>query len=550
MAVQIETQGQLSEFVEILKRRKWQIILPALLISAIGTAVAVIIPKKYEVSTQIELRETVLTSTEQGGVFVSKLVKEAHLAQIQLKSSVRVKDVVRELNWADYLVLERDEFRRSEMDGYVDAIANDISVRVTEKRREDSLRFVTIMYANTDVDRAVEFLKALRTNWIREVLERDKHQLKNERDTLQKERRKLETLVATLNEELTSKRKQYGLSPTQPVGGTQARKEDPLVVRIADKQLKLEEVQSEISRLEASIEKHTSRRDELPEMIAETTRSDGVSFVEEYARIEQELHTLSTRLERYRPLHPKYARIQKDMQALEEYRSELRGLETEGEVEETLMANPRRRKQQDLIEDLELDLSLAMGQVDALDEDLKHDKEYLKELQDVYKDISSIQSQIDNYNAALTDTTKKYFDKVNQYAIILGPQGNPFQITKSVNRPDTPSAPNPYMIIAFAVVFGFGLGIGGTVLAEFSKNCFRGVQDISRVMVVPVLGCVNTIVTRAERRRKLLARFLLGFSSASVLGSILFVTWAWARDPELLSPEVRDAIDIFRGIFS
>lgn len=550
MAVQIETQGQLSEFVDVLKRRKWQILLPALLISAVGTAVAVIIPKKYEVTTQIELRETVLTSTEQGGVFVSKLVKEAHLAQFQLKSSSRVQDVVRGLNWPDYLVLERDKERRHEIKAYLDKIASDIMVRIPEKRQQDSSRFVSIMYANTDADRAVEFLKALRTNWITDVLERDKHQLKNERDTLQKERRKLQGLVSGLNEDLTNLRKQYGLSPTQPVGGGMARDEDPLVVRIGEKEIEVETLQSDINRLEGLIEQHTLRRDELPEMIAETSTTAGVSYASEYGRIEGELSGLRTELDRYRPAHPKYPRLQKEIQALEEYRSELRGLETKGEIEETLKANPKRRRQQDLIDDYELDLGLAVTRIAALDEELKHDREYLKELQDVYKDISAIQGQINNYRAALEDTTKKYFDKVNQYAIIQGPQGNPFQITDEVYKPNSPSAPNPYMIIAFSVVFGFGIGIAGSILAEFSKNCFRGAQDISRVMVVPVLGCVNTIVTRAERRRKALARFLLGFSSAAVLGSILFVTWAWAKDSNLLSPEVRDAIERFRGMLS
>ncbi len=550
MAVQIETQGQLSEFVEVLKRRKWQILLPALLISAVGTAVAVIIPKKYEVTTQIELRETVLTSTEQGGVFVSKLVKEAHLAQFQLKSPVRIQNVVRELNWADFLVLERDEERRHEIKAYIDKISSDVMVRIPEKRREDSSRFVSIMYANTDVDRAHEFLKALRKNWISDVLERDKHQLKNERDTLQKERRKLQTLVAELNEELTTLRKQYSLSPTQPVGGGMARDEDPLVVRIGEKETELEDLGSDIKRLEGLIEQHTLRRDELPETIAETSTKQGISFASEYARIERDLSEKRAELARYRQRHPRYRRLQKELQVLEELRLEYRGLETAAEIEETLKANPKRRRQQDFIDDYELELELAQARITTLDEELKHDREYLKELQDVYKDISAIQGQINNYNAALEDTTKKYFDKVNQYAIIQGPQGNPFQITQEVQKPKSPSAPNPYMIIAFSVVFGFGLGIAGTILAEFSKNCFRGVQDISRVMVVPVLGCVNTIVTRAELRRRRLARFLLGFSSVAVLGSILFVTWAWARDSSLLSPEVRDAIERFRGLLS
>jgi len=206
--------------------------------------------------------------------------------------------------------------------------------------------------------------------------------------------------------------------------------------------------------------------------------------------------------------------------------------------------------QQDKIDDAELKLELAVDRIAVLELELKADREYLIELQDAYKDISVIQSQIDSYSEALKDTTRMYVAKNNQYSVILGPHGNPFQVTREANPPEAPSAPNPYMIIAFSVIFGFGAGIAGTVLSEFTKNCFRSVQDISRVMVIPVLGCVNTIVTRAERRRRTLAHFLLGFSSLAFISTILFVTWAWATDVGLLSPEVRDAIDQFRGYFS
>ena len=58
MAVQFESQGQLQEFLGILRKRSWQVILPAAFVIAIGVAFAVIVPKKYAVSTQLELRAT------------------------------------------------------------------------------------------------------------------------------------------------------------------------------------------------------------------------------------------------------------------------------------------------------------------------------------------------------------------------------------------------------------------------------------------------------------------------------------------------------------
>ena len=61
MAVQVESQGQLQEFLGVVARRKWQIILPALIFASIGAFFAVITPKKFVTSTQVELRPVVMT---------------------------------------------------------------------------------------------------------------------------------------------------------------------------------------------------------------------------------------------------------------------------------------------------------------------------------------------------------------------------------------------------------------------------------------------------------------------------------------------------------
>ena len=105
------------------------------------------------------------------------------------------------------------------------------------------------------------------------------------------------------------------------------------------------------------------------------------------------------------------------------------------------------------------------------------------------------------------------------------------------------------LIILGSAVLGLVLGLGGAFLAEYGRNCFRTVNDITRVMVVPVLGTVNTIVTSNERRRSSLARNLIGGSTLLLIGALGFITYAWEVNQSLLSDDLRMSLESFRRAF-
>src|SRR5206468_4014668 len=50
----IQGPNQLVDLLRALKRRRYQVIVPALLVATLGIAFAVIVPKRYRVSTRIE----------------------------------------------------------------------------------------------------------------------------------------------------------------------------------------------------------------------------------------------------------------------------------------------------------------------------------------------------------------------------------------------------------------------------------------------------------------------------------------------------------------
>ena len=57
MAVEVEAAGQVDEFLRVLRRRIWWIIIPVALIGSLGTFFAVVVPKKFVVRTKVMVRD-------------------------------------------------------------------------------------------------------------------------------------------------------------------------------------------------------------------------------------------------------------------------------------------------------------------------------------------------------------------------------------------------------------------------------------------------------------------------------------------------------------
>ena len=104
MAIQVESRGQIQDFLDVLRRRKWQVILPAAFLITLGASFAVLVPKKFVIKTQIELRP----------VSFSVSSKEGSNAPYQIKAAARIRKVVQELaknteRGATYLALRPEE---------------------------------------------------------------------------------------------------------------------------------------------------------------------------------------------------------------------------------------------------------------------------------------------------------------------------------------------------------------------------------------------------------------------------------------------------------
>ena len=544
MAVQVEAPGQVQEFLEILKRRKWQILLPAGFVLSLGGAFAVIVPKKYLTTTQVELRELLLDA-DQRLAARAQTQGVAENAPQQIKSMRRITEVLDDLRWPDYLTLGRVgqyEYRRR--------IQENITVQVPRKGRDVGSTFVTIEYRDINADRAQTFLRALRQAWIEQVVERERTRYDVEWRKLLERESDLDKEHLKITRELTDLRAGNDISPTQPTpGANQVRVEDPKILRYETNQRRMDELRVELETTEASLELARKQLAKTDPDIPTKETVEGVSFAVQIETLRSQQLAKEQDLDGIRPEHPRYRKTQRELEALDERIAELEMRQTSAEEQIRFEPNPAYLNLEESIASLELQAGGLEAEQVALQKAIEQNRADILRLNEAYGADRELSARLDSIQAAMAEIEIDLQRAKQRRDVVYGPAGNPFQITEEVEPPGTPSEPDPILILAFTVVLGLALGLGSALLGEFSKSCFRNTSDISRVLVVPVLGVVSPIVTRVQKRRQMLRRFAVGSMSLLLIGSVLFVTWAWVEEPTLLGDRMNESIETFRGLF-
>ena len=538
--MQVEAENQIQDLLEILKKRKWQIALPAAFVISLGVAFAVIVPKKYVVRTQVELRDTpLLLRLRNEDVPTHK--REVASAQQQIKAMSRIKGVIEKLEWPDYLALnERDQYELRRK------VQKNVNVQVNRPSGEGSA-FVTITYLDPDADRAEKFLEALRDSWIGNVVERDRKALFTKLAKDREDRERSRKLFDEENDKLTKLRQEYGISPTQSLNPNQVRNEDPVIARIQRTEDDLEHVRRDLKVKRKERDLRQEQMDNEPDNVPVTREEEAEDYSDQIARLDDDIEELEAEREDLRREHSRFRRVQELIDDLMDERAELQRKQNDAKVVETVyVPNEKKAEIRDHIAELNIEISTLETKEEDLEDQLTSDKAEARERQVAWSEVRKLDALVTSYQNVADEANQRFYATRNEYDAISGPEGNPFEITEDVVPPRKPESPNPYLIVAFAILAGLGLGVGSAVFAEFSKNCFRSVNDVSRVMVVPVLGTINMIRTPYERRVRRTRRAIVAASSFIVIGAVVFVTWAWAFAPDMLTPEVREAIEELR----
>ena len=549
MAVEVEGTSQVEEFLGILRRRVWWIAIPTILLTTIGISVAIIVPKKYVAGAQVLVRDVQGSIRSNTAGAVSRL--EGQVAPHVIKSLERVSQVLTDLRWPDYLgrsLEEQHEYRKNLIDNF--------SIDLFAVQNNAGAQIVSMRFGHTDPQRAYEFLSRVLNSWKSEVQNRF---YTSERSRLEKLRSAETTLEADrmrVNTELELKRRANNIRPgivLDARGGTPNPiasgefEEKERIDRAIDADVEaLRELEVELARLQAD---YDAEREKIPSSeVIET----GTGVLSEIAALEKRRTELELEIERNGwTVHNRSRKlVQEEIDAIQRKLGELRsgGVGGARRIEEEVI-NPRR---------IELGRRIEEAQANYAAIDARRARNVLRQaqLQDVttrlfreIQDIKLLEAEFEDYSERIKEIGKERELQESQVATIESDAGQFFEDLELPIVPTKATTPNPYIISVLSILVGLGLGFGLAILLEVSRSTFRNARDLSRVMAIPVLGTVNSIVTRRQRARVFFGRVAMAVSTMAFVSIVGYVTWAWSYDPDALSAPVLELIKGLREPF-
>ncbi len=541
MAVEVEAAGQVDEFLRILRRRIWWIIIPLAVVGSLGTFFAVVVPKKYVVTTRVLVRDA---NEQAGPLGRNASALEGAVAKINITSSARIDTVLKKLKVEDYIDLSNSEAAEYRVE-----LIKNLRVSTPSMHKDTDQQLVEIRFEHTSADAAVAFVRTLREHWTDDVLlrhlAREETDLRATKDKLA-ELRKSRDLVS---DDLRDLRSDHHIPPRSGNEIIDNRDKPESFKQQEEYNRLIKEREDWIAERLEHLERLEFERDQMPPETPVITRGPASTVDKRLEALDLEIAKYQDDIDRkdYSPTHADYKRLKRKISALKENKLEIQRTAKRDTFETLTFAPNKVRSELELrIEKMKVELRQWERQrATYVERESVLDDQNLQ-----MQDALAMEAVLEADEKNLNEGIRIHQNKVNALELkvrrLSSKEGNPFEILDKAIRPTKPTSPNPWVISIGSILFGLALGFGLAILKEYSKSCFRSARELNRVMTHPVLGTVNAIRTRRERARDFLLRSVLGGGSLLFVASVGYVTWAWGTESDTLTEPLVQAINDFR----
>jgi len=475
----------LADYLEIIKRRRWLLILPALAVFAIVAIVAALLPNKYE------SRAMILIEQPDIGVDLQGTVRGSSFQQLQIIGQrVLSRSRLRELIEEHDLYAEEREFMP--MDDVVSLMRENIRL---EAVRGDPLRgrvpegaiAFTLFYESPSPEQARQIVEDLTELFLSENVRQRQLAARETTRFLDREAVRLGQQVAEAEERLAAFREEhrYSLPEMQDMNlSLLQRREDELRRNQQD----LRELGERLSQIESEI--------------AQTSPS---RYVDKVRELEAEYASLAAM---YTERHPSLVQIRRELESL---RAE----------ESNDVSNP-------VFSQLRSQLQAALGERRSLVAERTDLQEKIAELEQRLSNTSLIESEYRtltrDHDAAVAQLREIRGKQLQaQLGESLEEEGKVerFELIQPASLPMQPSSPNRPALLFMGFVLALGGGVGTVFARESLDTTVHGPNGVARATGIPPLAMIPHIWTDADRAELRKRRLLITLAVVAVVSAAL-----------------------------
>jgi len=522
-------QLSLQRYVDLLRRRRWQVIPVSVFGLLVGGLVALLIPRYYVADVLIEHQQV------PGDKSTAKDPVKAIVDTAKQTFPLAVRETIEHLRWPESRIT--DPYERAQTEREVRSRLFTQDVNPDPDRSYAQLR---VTFRDLDGKRAATFLNSLVQIWrqkrldeLRVVFERDREEAKvaSERyaqvgETAQQDRRHFE--------------KTYGIDPVQSLD-TQRQLAQQDRQELQRRKTQLLEKDGQRIALEAKVETLRSTLASIPARV----------FPNEELMLplllhHREAHTLAMKIIGLRDEVKAFrdnARMKQRLAEAEKQLTDLLGPDVFDAA--GMVANPAYKLLEAEIKERETALVVLAFEVENLRKTVDEDKrrndlliEGFSKYEDRVRDQKVAEEQRDLAQKRIQDADNLIARLENQQTI---------RIVEPAREPPRPTEPNILIVALIGCVLGLALAVAMILLLDVLQGAFKSVEDVEDGLPVPVLGGVSHLETEEERQRALRTRRRTTVTAAAFVCVCVALVLLFYADPTRLPPVVRDVLALLLG---
>lgn len=513
-------QYSFDTLVQIARRRKWLIVLPALLIAGVGAAVVHQWPNRYRSETLILVVPQRVPESYVRSTVTARIEDRLQTISQQIMSRTRLEQIVQDFN-----LYPKERAEQQLMEDIVERMrTRDIGIDIV---KGDAFR---VSYTADDPRTAMRVTERLASLFIDESL-RDREvlaegtnqflatQLDEARRQLVLNEKKLEEYQALHNGEL----------PSQMAANLQGLHNAEMALQSIGESLNRDRERRLL--LERSVTDIIDAPDTPAAGEAAAPSEMAKTLADELRLAEQALLAVELKL---KPEHPDVKRLRRNV---DELRKRVEAQQLEG----TLTAKPRAPVAMDYARRKRL--TDAKAELENLD----------RQLQAKIAEEGRLRGALANYQARieaapareaeLAGITRDYETLQQSYRTLLQKKeesqisanlerrqiGEQFKILDPARQPEKPASPDRPRLYLIVILAALGLGVALAATAEYFDRSLRSEADVRAALNLMVLATVPYMRDAVAGGRRLRRQLAMGLGALTVLTVCAAVAWRLLR---------------------
>jgi polysaccharide biosynthesis transport protein len=514
-------EQSLPEVFQILRRRKWSLILPALLIFFTAAGVALFLSPVYRSASTILIEEQEIPAEFVRATVTSYAEERIQMIKQRVMSFSRLSDLVNRYNLYPELRASWTAERivgKMRGDIRVEPVSAEVRDPRTGRASSATIAF-TLAYEGKNPETVLQVANTLTSLFLSENQQVRERQTAETSQFLEVEMNRVKTELATLD--------------AQIAGFKEAHMQELPELLQANIEGK-DRTERDIDRLTDQIRTLKDREAFLQSQLSGLSMNFGNEDRRRLEELKIQLVNLRTH---FSEEHPDVIKTRREITDMEKQIAEARpGRLSPSET--SLLAidsdNPAHVTLSSQLAATGFEIESLNRQIQALRQRAEQYRRRLESAPQVEKAYNAILVERNNTQAKYNDLMAKYMESQVAHGLEKERKGERFTLIDPARFPERPIKPNRMAIVLIGFVLAVGGGVGFAAVREYSDDSVRDSRRLGRATPFPVLAGIPRIETRGDIARRRFRKAALSLGLVVLIAGGLYAFHNLVMDLDIL----------------